>query len=313
MFETLNKSLEQAYINMRAYEENEIKLQHLKDERAILHKKVNQLESKLEKERLDVKKLTEFSFKGLVYKVLGKEEQQLVKEQEEVHLVEQQYRQAKEQLQACEAKISRLTDENSILRTAKATYESLYRQKYEEIRQLNTAESNQLLALEDQIALDSKVVHELEEALSVGNRLFSCLSNVVESLDSAKGYGVWDMVGGGIIATAGKHSHLDTAQSTLEDAKELMKKFKKELSDIQVTLDSQVNIEGFSQFADFFFDGFLVDWFVQSKINRSIERISDARQQILKVLGQLVKMQENTKHSFEQKQIELANLIKEFK
>lgn len=298
---------------MRAYEENEIKLQHLKDERAILHKKVNQLESKLEKERLDVKKLTEFSFKGLVYKVLGKEEQQLVKEQEEVHLVEQQYRQAKEQLQACEAKISRLTDENSILRTAKATYESLYRQKYEEIRQLNTAESNQLLALEDQIALDSKVVHELEEALSVGNRLFSCLSNVVESLDSAKGYGVWDMVGGGIIATAGKHSHLDTAQSTLEDAKELMKKFKKELSDIQVTLDSQVNIEGFSQFADFFFDGFLVDWFVQSKINRSIERISDARQQILKVLGQLVKMQENTKHSFEQKQIELANLIKEFK
>lgn len=298
---------------MRAYEENEIKLQHLKDERAILHKKVNQLESKLEKERLDVKKLTEFSFKGLVYKVLGKEEQQLVKEQEEVHLVEQQYRQAKEQLQACEAKISRLTDENSILRTAKATYESLYRQKYEEIRQLNTAESNQLLALEDQIALDSKVVHELEEALSVGNRLFSCLSNVLESLDSAKGYGVWDMVGGGIIATAGKHSHLDTAQSTLEDAKELMKKFKKELSDIQVTLDSQVNIEGFSQFADFFFDGFLVDWFVQSKINRSIERISDARQQILKVLGQLVKMQENTKHSFEQKQIELANLIKEFK
>lgn len=227
---------------MRAYEENEIKLQHLKDERAILHKKVNQLESKLEKERLDVKKLTEFSFKGLVYKVLGKEEQQLVKEQEEVHLVEQQYRQAKEQSQACEAKISRLTDENSILRTAKATYESLYRQKYEEIRQLNTAESNQLLALEDQIALDSKVVHELEEALSVGNRLFSCLSNVLESLDSAKGYGVWDMVGGGIIATAGKHSHLDTAQSTLEDAKELMKKFKKELSDIQVTLDSQVNI-----------------------------------------------------------------------
>lgn len=220
---------------------------------------------------------------------------------------------SKEQLQACEAKISRLTDENSILRTAKATYELLYRQKYEEIRQLNTAESNQLLALEDQIALDSKVVQELEEALSVGNRLFSCLSNVLESLDSAKGYGVWDMVGGGIIATAGKHSHLDTAQSMLEDAKELMKKFKKELSDIQVTLDSQVNIEGFSQFADFFFDGFLVDWFVQSKINRSIERISDARQQILKVLGQLVKMQENTKHSFEQKQIELANLIKEFK
>lgn len=298
---------------MRAYEENEIKLHHLKDERAILHKKVSQLESKLEKERLDVKKITEFSFKGLVYKVLRKEEQQLVKEQEEVHLVEQQYHQAKEQLQACEAKISRLTDENSILRTAKATYELLYRQKYEEIRQLNTAESNQLLALEDQIALDSKVVQELEEALSVGNRLFSCLSNVLESLDSAKGYGVWDMVGGGIIATAGKHSHLDTAQSMLEDAKELMKKFKKELSDIQVTLDSQVNIEGFSQFADFFFDGFLVDWFVQSKINRSIERISDARQQILKVLGQLVKMQENTKHSFEQKQIELANLIKEFK
>ena len=298
---------------MRSYEENEIKLHHLKDERAILHKKVSRLESKLEKERLDVKKITEFSFKGLVYKVLRKEEQQLVKEQEEVHLVEQQYHQAKEQLQACEAKISRLTDENSILRTAKATYELLYRQKYEEIRQLNTAESNQLLALEDQIALDSKVVQELEEALSVGNRLFSCLSNVLESLDSAKGYGVWDMVGGGIIATAGKHSHLDTAQSMLEDAKELMKKFKKELSDIQVTLDSQVNIEGFSQFADFFFDGFLVDWFVQSKINRSIERISDARQQILKVLGQLVKMQENTKHSFEQKQIELANLIKEFK
>ncbi len=313
MFETLNKSLEEAYVNMKIYEENEKQIQYLRDERTGLSKKVSQLEKQLEKEKEEVKKLTEFSFKGLAYKVLGKEEQQLVKEQEEVYLAEQQYNQAKVELQACEAKIGRLSDENSKFSSAKRTYESLYRQKYEEMRQLNNAESNRLLALEDEIAMDAKRIKELEEALSIGNRLLRCLSDSLDSLNFAEGFGVWDMVGGGVIATAGKHSHLNTAQSTLEEAKQLMKKFKKELSDVQMTLDSQVNIEGFSQFADFFFDGFMVDWFVQSKIKQSIEQISKARQQTLNILRQVEKTKRRTKQSLAEKQVELTTLIKAFK
>lgn len=313
MFESLNKSLEEAYENMKIYEENKRNLHDLKDERPMFREKVNQLELKLEKERVDVKKLTGFSFKGLVYKVLGKKEQQLAKKQEAVYLTKQQYDQAKVELQACEAKINQLIDANSELIGAKVAYESLYRQKYEQIRQLNSVGSHRLLELEDEIAFEHQRIEELEEVLRIGNRLLSCLSDVLKSLDSAKGYGVWDMMGGGVIATAGKHSHLDTAQSTLKEAKALMKKLKKELSDVQVTLDSQVNIDGFSQFADFFLDGFLVDWFAQSKIDQSIARISDVRQKILKVLNQLISLKENTKQSLEEKQKEVTLLIKAFK
>lgn len=312
MFEELNKLLKEAYLNMKTYEENEIKLHRLKEERNLLEQKVNELDKKLKKEKIEVNKLNEFSIKGLFYKALGQHEQQLEKVEEAIVLARYRYYQAKSELETCEAKIQALMNENSYLRKAKSTYKVLYQQKYEGIRNLNTSETHFLLALEEEIVVGLKIIQELEDAIKVGNRLMTCLTKISSDLDSAQSYGVWDMLGGEIIATAGKHSHLESAQSDLEDVQTLMKQFKQELKEVEVPLDFQVNVDGFTKFSDFFFDGFLVDWFVQSKINDSIECIDEVRHQVLKALNQLVKMKDEIGDGVNQKHVELEQIITYF-
>ena len=69
---------------------------------------------------------------------------------------------------------------------------------------------------------------------------------------------------------------MNEASSYIEDAKQLMQIFQRELQDINVPLDVKMEVGGFLSFADFFFDGFIVDYMVQSKISDAREQIEDA-------------------------------------
>lgn len=53
---------------------------------------------------------------------------------------------------------------------------------------------------------------------------------------------------------------------SLEDAKRHLQVFQKELKDVNVSLDLSMEISSFLSFADFFFDGLVADYLVQSKI-----------------------------------------------
>ena len=309
LFEELNEGLRAAYLKMKQYEASELQLAKLREKKTQLKRQVNELKHGLEEERIDVEKLSKFSLKGIYYKVVGQREQQLEKEEEEVITAQYRYHQATLELEECEARIRAILDEMYNLRSAKSTYESLYEQKYQAIRESKTDEGRHLLFLEEQIERNSNRIKEVKEALAVGRRLVSYLEGVLSSLDTAQGYGVWDMLGGGMIATAIKHSHLDDAQSDMERARSLMKQFKKELEDVKVNLKLQVNVDGVTQFADFFLDGFFVDWFVQSQINDSIKRADDIRHEVVKILNQLVKLQENYDKEGERQKFELQELV----
>ena len=48
--------------------------------------------------------------------------------------------------------------------------------------------------------------------------------------------------------------------------------------------DLNIDAGGFLSFADYFFDGFFVDWMVQDKINRAKEQVSEAIRQVERVM-----------------------------
>ncbi len=81
-------------------------------------------------------------------------------------------------------------------------------------------------------------------------------------LDSAKGWGgIWDIMGGGLISNMAKHSAIDDANKAAHDFQYLLKSFEKELSDVNEFAEIELNISGFTTFADFFFDGFFCRFF----------------------------------------------------
>lgn len=117
--------------------------------------------------------------------------------------------------------------------------------------------------LEQNISLYKSNIKETVEAIAAGNRVVDKLIETENSLNSAEGWGMWDMWGGGgLITDMIKHSHIDDARNTASRVKSLLNHFNTELADIKIASQITIEIEGFTKFADFFFDGLIADWVV---------------------------------------------------
>lgn len=130
---------------------------------------------------------------------------------------------------------------------------------------------------------------ETQEAILAGEDALESLIAAQERLSSAKSWGVFDMFGGGFIASMVKHSKMNVAAELMEEAKERLQRFQRELFDVDVPQEFQMEISGFLSFADFFFDGIVADYLVQSKINDAREQVDDAIERVRKILGDLKK------------------------
>ena len=74
------------------------------------------------------------------------------------------------------------------------------------------------------------------------------------------------MLGGGLLTTMAKHGHLDDAQAGIGWAQQCLSRFRTELADVRDMELPQVQVGEFATFADYFFDGIFVDWYIQSRI-----------------------------------------------
>lgn len=128
---------------------------------------------------------------------------------------------------------------------------------------------------------------EMKEAMDAGERALSSLRMAQEKLNSAGNWGLFDMFGGGLFSTIMKRSKMDDAQNLMEAAKSDLKRFQKELRDVNVPLDLKMEVGSFLSFADFFFDGFVADYLVQSKISDAKEQISDAIYRVEQIMNEL--------------------------
>ena len=128
---------------------------------------------------------------------------------------------------------------------------------------------------------------EMKEALDAGERALSSLRKAQEKLNSAGNWGLFDMFGGGLFSTIMKRSKMDDAQQLMEAAKTNLKRFQRELKDVNIPLDFRMEVGSFLSFADFFFDGFVADYLVQSKISEAKEQVSDAIIRVEQILNEL--------------------------
>ena len=57
--------------------------------------------------------------------------------------------------------------------------------------------------------------------------------------------------------------------------------------DVEMDANLHIEIDGFTTFADFFFDGLIFDWIVQSHISKSLAQVENTRQSVSSCLNQL--------------------------
>lgn len=128
---------------------------------------------------------------------------------------------------------------------------------------------------------------EKREAINAGYLALRSLLEAQKSLNSAKNWGIWDMLGGGFLSTMAKHSKMDQAKQYMEQAKYDLKKFSKELNDVNIIYHLDIETNDFLSFADWFFDGFVVDWMVQDRINKASYQVEEAIRRVENIIRQL--------------------------
>lgn len=131
------------------------------------------------------------------------------------------------------------------------------------------------------------IVKEKQEAIEAGEQALRSLRQAKSDLNSARGWGIYDLLGGGMLSTLIKHSRMNRAEENISQAKLELSKFARELDDVQDITGVDFGIGDLATFADFFFDGMLADFYVQTKINNARAQVDEAIRRVEYVLQQL--------------------------
>lgn len=129
---------------------------------------------------------------------------------------------------------------------------------------------------------------EINEAIDASDNALEHLCNARSYLSSASNWGLLDVLGGNTITWLFKHGKMSKAESEIEQAKYALEKLNKELHDVSGC--SSIHINELLSIADVFFDGFLVDIWVQSKIGDAKRQCDDAIKQVEMIRSRLLEM-----------------------
>lgn len=287
----------------------ESKLKELYTQRETLSAKADALRKEKLDEQADVDRLEGHSLTAFFYGVIGKMDEKLDKEREEAYAASVKYDVAAREFSSVEEDIKRYEAEIDQLGECEQQYAQAFKDKLEAIKCLGTKEAEEILRIEEHISYLEGQIKEIEEALGAGRAALETIDSVLSSLDSAEGWGTWDLLGGGLLSDMAKHSHLDEAQQRVEYLQVQLRRFKTELTDVTIHADMQVSIDGFLCFADYFFDGLFADWAVLNKINQSQTQVQNTKSQIEIVVDRLTAMLSATNKSLENEKIVLNDLI----
>lgn len=135
-------------------------------------------------------------------------------------------------------------------------------------------------------------IQEIREAKAAGYRAITSLKEAQNRLKSAGNWGVFDMLGGGMISSILKHSKCDSANEKIEQAGHDLREFQRELKDVysDFSQDLRVDISSFLSVTDILFDNIFSDWAVQKEIRNAqyrIEAVIDQAEHILKDLERM--------------------------
>jgi len=276
-----------------------------------LEVKKEELLNLLKKEEMDVKKLEGISLTNFIHMLKGDKYYKLEQEKKEALAAKLKYDEACREVENISRDIKELEEKILSFGDLDREYRELIEEKERAIKAGQGYAPQRIDGILEEKAGLMSSEKEIGEAMEAGKNLLDALENVKKSLNSAASWGTWDMLGGGFLATAAKHSKIDEARARIEKAQWLLNRFHSELADIGGSIKVDIEIGSFLTFADYFFDGLFADWAVQSKINDALYRISDTIYNVKTLLQKLEREMEYTKRRIENLEEEKIRIIEE--
>lgn len=272
-----------------------------------LEKKTAELKKVMQEEQEDVEHLNASSLTAFFYRTIGKFEQKLTKKEEEARAAAIKYDTSEASLEAVKQDIKCYQSRLLEIENCDAEYGAALARKTELIKESGIPQAHKILQLEERLEFLQHQEKEVKEALSVGEQALQIGRDVLKDMSQAKTWSIIDMAGGDLISDVIKYSHLDVVQANVKALQLKLRRFRTELADVTKGISGNIDVEigDFLHLADYFFDGFFVDWMVYDKIKNGKERAEQTCSQLQGVLKQLEKMKNDLEKKQEQVKTEL--------
>ncbi len=128
---------------------------------------------------------------------------------------------------------------------------------------------------------------ELLEAKVALENALEDIEHALSSMNSAKNWGLFDIIGGGAISSLVKRSKIKESNNAMKDVEKSLRNVQKELSDLDMTVVSEATDSLSVNMLDIVFDNTLVDIFIQSDINKSKKQIQTLKSELEMVLNKI--------------------------
>lgn len=277
---------------LRRYERKKVELNEAKHKR-------DRLEEQLTKEQQDVVKLGKFSFMNKIREFTGKLDILLEKEIQEAVEAELKWNEAEKTFVDLTAEVAELKAQRNHpdYFDLDEKWEDFLVEKERWLRVHDSDVTEKLSALAEKRSIRQSLLHEVDEAIVAGQHALKTLRKANSELKSAQGMSTWDtFLGGGILVTAMKYSHINASDDLIHYAQRALRNFQTELADVQNmnVKELTINQKDLLTFADYFFDNMFLDWMVHSKINNTKSQIVRLLSDVSMTVTELQKQKEVT-------------------
>lgn len=274
-----------------------------------LKKKVFLLEAQMNREQADVDKLEGRSLSAFFAGLRGNKEDRLNKERQEARAARVKYDMAVLERNAVEDELRRGREELAHLENIPAQREAILAEWAQAVKAMGGPAGQDILALEERVAYLEGQRREISEAVTAGEAALAAADDILKSLSTAEDWGTLDMFGGGFLSTMFKHDAIDEAQGKVESLQLALRRFKTELVDVSIQAELNLTLDGFTQFADYFFDNIFMDWAVQDEIHKSQARVKQVKAEIRAVQEQLTQLDGRHQADLAQADRDLEDLL----
>lgn len=309
MFSEINAKLVAMHNELRKKAKFNTQLADYQKELETIEETLSELRGQFQLEKRDVEKLERMSLTNLFATIFGTKVEKLSKEKTEMTVAQHKLEEAVKTKKEIDEAINALKHNLQSLKNTENEYQQLLLQKEYMIKTSANPIAEKVFELSDREGALRANLIELDEAYAAGERVELALHDAIKSLEKAESWGTWDMLGGGTLTGVAKHQNIDKAENSLHQAQTSMRQFQKELLDIQDSAFPEVDISGMLRFADFFFDGFIADYMVQGKINKSLNQTKSYYDKINDILTKLTEQSAEKRIELEKVQNEKREIV----
>ena len=130
-------------------------------------------------------------------------------------------------------------------------------------------------------------VRNLNRARQILDNLLPLVDEAERKFKSARNWGVIDILGGGNFVGLIKHLKLNSAKDLMVQINNLVQQLQNELSSYKNSTNYNMKDNFICTFADFVWDGFISDVWMQSKIDSSLNQIRKLKDQLMRLKMEL--------------------------